>query len=1145
MTLRWLRVAAVGLLTIVAAAAPALAVEPYLEFVRGLRQRDYHDYALLYLEQLEQRGDVPAEIKEVVPFEKALTLLDSARNLRSPDAQSKQLDQARAYLEQFIKASPDHPQAGQANSELAQVYVGKGKVEVLQSRSPGNAGQKGALQKKARDYFAEARKVFQAAHDRFQAEYEKFDKFIPKTERARYEAREQAYVNWIQAQLNLAVLTYEEAQTYDKGSADNEKRLTDASNAFEQIHARHRSLVAGLYARMWQGKCFEEQDDIIKALGIYDELLGHGGEKATGALKNLQDRVLLFKLICLNHEKRKDYQVAIQLATEWMKENRTAQSTRTGLGIQWEMVRAEESLARKEGTSEADRNRLLQQALTTARAVNRFPGEFKDSSTAMIQRLMLALDREPGDPRDFATAFGVGRNMIDDIRNRNKAIADAPAAERAKLVADLQPVLKEAARILSLGLTLATAKDDDKDINRARYFLAYAYYSLRDYSYEAAILGEFVGRKFFESQPDLALESAYLAQAAYIQAYNREPEQERAAEIQRIIAVCNFITEHWPDNDKAHDARMNLGSLFTQMRQPGEAARWYLQVPESAPQYLEAQLAAGNAFWFNYLEESVRPEAERKPQAELDALLARGREILQNAITRYESQLPRELAQVELAPLARLTEAKLTYSQILNGSGDYKGALGLLIEGPLAVVAAVAPPEGDERKRPAKPNIKSREYAGFAHQQILRSYVGTQDLDKARAEMKELEKIEGAGGGGAALTRIYLDLGKELEKEVKRLQAARDPRLAEVLKSFETFLDDMSGRKEGQDYHSLMWVAETYRALGEGLEQGDSAKSAGYFSKAISALQAIIDSEQKQPGFVPAGALTGVQLRKVVCLRRQKSFEDARKLVVSVLKSHPKALDAQFEAAQLYEDWAARGGPADRDKWALAIDGDQHSKKKKDKDKVIWGWAGISQRLDSSMTSAGDADKDHATKYFDARYHIAWCRFQDALGQAAKKNRDQLLEQAKGDVLITARLNPELGGGETWTRFNQLYRDIQKEMITAGTQKQELADLEKVEPRSPGERKKAAAKTAAAKKRKPKSAGAASAKTSAASAEKSEGSSTMSVLLVALIIVIGGGGVAYYVLAGKKKSGLVHRELPEDLPVAELPPKKPSTRAKA
>ncbi len=176
-------------------ATPARAAEPYLEFVKGLRDRDYHDYALLYLEQLEKRTDVPADVKEVIPFEKAITLLQGAQGLRNPEAQTRQLDQARTYFEQFLKASPNHPNAGEANAELANVIVSKGKVEVLQSRSPGNVAKKGDFQKRARAHFAEARKVRQAAYDRYKEALDKYDPFIDKNkDKVKWEAQSWLFV---------------------------------------------------------------------------------------------------------------------------------------------------------------------------------------------------------------------------------------------------------------------------------------------------------------------------------------------------------------------------------------------------------------------------------------------------------------------------------------------------------------------------------------------------------------------------------------------------------------------------------------------------------------------------------------------------------------------------------------------------------------------------------------------------------------------------------------------------------------------------------------------------------------------------------------------------------------------------------------
>ena len=195
--------------------------------------------------------------------------------------------------------------------------------------------------------------------------------------------------------MNLAVLSYEMAQTWDRGSAENKQSLSEAAGAFEHIHARYRQQIAGLYARMWQGKCFEELNDITKALGIYNELLGHGGDKPSKPLSTLQDRVRHFRLCCLNHEQRKDYELVIDEAQEWLTANSDKEGTRTWLGIQWELARALRMQADSEGKSADERMALLRQALFAARTINRFPGEYKDNSSTMIQKLTAELDRKP------------------------------------------------------------------------------------------------------------------------------------------------------------------------------------------------------------------------------------------------------------------------------------------------------------------------------------------------------------------------------------------------------------------------------------------------------------------------------------------------------------------------------------------------------------------------------------------------------------------------------------------------------------------------------------------------------------------------------------------------------------------------------
>ena len=82
-------------------ALPAVAAEPYLEFADGLRKRDLHDVAVEFLEKAETDPKCPPEVKEVIPYEKAMILLDGAKYVKNLEQQTKQLDQAEYWLKSW------------------------------------------------------------------------------------------------------------------------------------------------------------------------------------------------------------------------------------------------------------------------------------------------------------------------------------------------------------------------------------------------------------------------------------------------------------------------------------------------------------------------------------------------------------------------------------------------------------------------------------------------------------------------------------------------------------------------------------------------------------------------------------------------------------------------------------------------------------------------------------------------------------------------------------------------------------------------------------------------------------------------------------------------------------------------------------
>lgn len=1017
-----MRICWLSLLTLVVLLGGTVRVpaeERYLEFLEGLRSRGYYDYAMLYLDQLQERTDLPDDVRRLLPYEKGKTLLASAQTLASPELQTRQLDQAIGFFDQFAKENPNHPKAGEANSQRAGVLLGKARVEIWQSRSPSNHDNRAAFQKRARTLIQQARQTFRTAHDQHKARYESFPTFIDRDEdRRQYEERARAESAYILAQFHLARCTYEESQTYDPGSEQYKKLLTQAANEFEDVHSRYRTMLGGLHARMWQGKCFEEQGDITKAMGIYNELLGHPG--ADRALQELQDQVRQFRLICLNNDQRKDYQLVVAEASMWLTEARGARErSLVGQGIRWERALAFEQLANNRENSPVERERLLRQALADVRFINRYPGQYQDPSMFMIQRLQVALrGKDAGDPEDFDTAYGMARNMVvKELGEKNEALEAAQKAKKsreeiAKLQQDRRLHLQESARMLNLALSLVEDETEPRDVNRARYFLAYVNLLLRK-NYEAAILGEFVGRHFAKEAPQTAQDSAYLAMAAYIQAYNESPEDQKTVDLRLMKRVSTLLTSTWPNSDRANEARMNMGRMYAQMDQPVEAAKWYSQIPETASQYTKAQMAAGQAFWTAYLNTAILPDQEKPPLDELSRWQQSAEKFLRTGIGKVQKTIPTTGAAPE-----EMIAAKVSLVQIILNKGDYKAAIAVLTKDPHPVMQAVA--VKDESQRPQQ-GVKSRDFASLAHQLLLRAYVGTQQLDQARAAMKELEKVAGHGGGdGEAVTQIYVQLGQELEKELRRLKSIGDTqRVAEVRKSFETFLNDMFSRQD-QTYGSLAWVAETYYGLAQGSEE-EPAQADAYYDKAAAAYQSILDRGAELN--VEAGQLTGVKMRLVNCKRHQGRFETAANLVAEILQSHPDALSAQMEAAYVMQKWAESGQGDSWKKFDEAIQGGKIG----DQQVEFWGWADIGLRLQRLIMMQADARERYHSTHVEARYNVAECRRLYGLAQSADKERNAELERALFEINAFVAIAGEIDD-ESWAKFDALYQQIQTDL---------------------------------------------------------------------------------------------------------------------
>lgn len=979
----------------------ARAEEPVIEFIDGLRQRGYYDTAIEYIDSVSQRTDLNPEVRDQLDLQVGITQQQRGSVSRNPDEREQAFSLAEAALRKFLQEKPQHVQAATANSILGELLFDRARSLTWKVDETDDASTKLELQQSARTLIDQAKAIYQTARDQFKTQYESFPKFVEK-EDPQFIARQEAESRYLRAWFNLIRCTYERGQTFEKGTEERKKTLIDAAGLFEELHTSRRTNQIGLHARLMMGKCFQEQDDIGRALGIYNEMLGHKSDSS--AVDQLKGIAQHYRLICLNDPQKNDFQLVITEATNWLAANRAISTTPSGLGIQWEKAIAEEKLGTSRTTPDDQRNAVLTAALNDSRQVSKYPGPYREPALAMERRLKAELGEKDREPRDFSTAFERAKGMIGQIQELNEAVATAKYEnEKNQKQAELTNYLVEVGRLLQLALDLREPDSDAKAVAQARYLLSYIFF-MQKKLLDSVILASYCMTNDRKADPDNALNATEIAISAAVAAWNAAPGKDREFETRLLQGVCLKIVELYPQSSRAGEARMRLGSVYMKLNQPAEGAKWFLQIPESDPQHVSAKIYAGQAYWAAWTQKTALsaadPEGAQLPAAEMAQWKADAKALLTQGI-----QMMRQKLGEGARPTEEVVAAEVSLAGILNLDNEFQSTIDRLTGGAdNSVIAMIDMPEGTERP---EEGIQSKSFASLTYRLLLRAYVGTQKIDQALQIMSKLEKV-----GGSDILQAYTQLGIELQEELKRLNQAGDAtRLAAVRESFEKFLHQVYESRDKSDYNSLLWIGETYYGLGQGVS-GDAASSENYYTRAGDAYNEII------AGNLATNAnRNAVLLRLVRCRRQQKKFEEGLKIVTDVLTQNANAIDAQFEAAQLLTDWGIFGdaGAPRPERFAEAIQGIKGA----DGKPLVWGWPLLARRL--QQYSEKDPSADLKARFIEARYELSAGRrrFANVHQPDADKQRASALAEITSFVQRYRDLDDV-----NFAKFDRLYQDL-------------------------------------------------------------------------------------------------------------------------
>ncbi len=743
----------------VGATRPETSTRPQsLRFLDGLRARGYFDLAAEYLQSLRDDPKTPADLKPELEFEEGRGLLDEATKLADLERRRVLLETARARLSAFAQKYPNHALAPEALVQMARLLLERGQTAVLQAAEADDEKGKADRLAEARATYAQAREAFDKAIEPLKTSFDSFPKFLAQDDPRRAE-RDRSHVALMDAELQRALVDYDDAQTLPADDPDRVKLLDTAQLAFHEVYTRYRTQLAGFFAHMWEAKCLEEKGDLGPAMAIYNELMEHRDQ----ALRPLQRKVAYFRVIV--HGKREEYALAADRAAEWITAYPEAARTDEGVGVRF--LLAKNILAQlPKLSSDNDRQAATRRATDLLVEVVRYYSPFKAEAVELLKKYR---------PNAASNATAIANLSYEDALGQAEAALSTEEFDRA-------------VTLLQQAIRRVDPRVDSEKANRARYYMAYAAYAAKRY-YESAAVAEFLARRY--PSWGLSPKAAEIGQAAWSAAYTlaNAGNARSTVELAYLTNLAEYTAHTWPRTEVGDNAQITLGDIKLGLGQYDEAAAAFQAVRPDSPKFPDAEVKAGDAHW----RQSLRLRSQMQ-EADADTQAKQAQERLENALA-----------------LRRKANAAATDPGLirnLNALAEVHRAS----DRPTEAIALLEPAAKALDAAPATSDIASLRIA--TQTILLRSYIANGQADQAIAVMGSLQK---AGGEGASLTPLYFELGRSLKAEIATLEKqpgdAAKTRLESTRKAYVQFLEALAGSTSGQTLDSLLFAGESLLAM--------------------------------------------------------------------------------------------------------------------------------------------------------------------------------------------------------------------------------------------------------------------------------------------------------------------------------------------
>ena len=964
--------------------------EPAEMFLKQLRAAGYHDLAIRYLDRLSDYPGVEPDIRSSVELEKAQTHIDSAVVARTASQREAAFAKAEGALQDFLKQG-SHPRVADARAQLGRLQM----VRAAQLLS-------GEIDDEKRQ---QARQAYQDASSTFDSIVAELKEKLKAMQGARIDEtkepekaaeRDEYRFSYLQGMVNAGEARVSAAETFPDPAAGGKKLLEEALALFTDLSEKYAKFPLGagsLYSRgrveRLLGDRKKAEESFVRMMEMVDaDPLRTARIGAAGGLVELA-----------MSDETPDYEKAIKQGEEMVKALRPNEGqlpeTQT---LRLELARAYLAKSKDESKgNKTQRRRAESDARKLLKEASKVAGPHAEDTAALLKEVGIGGAEDEvvelpsaDDPNSLDDAIASARTIMQTLQRQQTELdslvkqgADKPAI--AKQIQELEQKISDARGVgiivLRRGLSMLHGESDTSMIHEGRQYLTYLLHLEKSHR-EASVVGQFLAR--FAPGTERGLGAGMLALASLQQVIASE-ENNSDYLMTEIEDFADYLLKTWPDSPKAAGAQEIVIRLALSNDQFDRAEALLEKMPEGT-QRATLQRLMGMLVWNKYL----LADAEDGQSGSAEDL-KKAREYLEAGLNGVNEGFAD----------TQTLQAGLVLTKLLLRQEKAEEAVDVLDHpkyGPLTLL-----PKVDRPEESLLLDLYRTELQAVVGK--MTSSEGNTDalLKRASDTIDKLRDTVQGPDGKKRLVGTFVTLARDIRAQLDTTTPDRKTKLTEA---FKVFLKRIA--QSSQDESTLMWVGRTMMEIGESSMQPGELKAVGQAAELIEGAASVFEdlmpkSEDK---------LT-VRFLLARCLRMLGEYSKALDQYQEVLKEKPMMLDAQKEAALTYEMWAGELAPGIASKaYSTALVG---GRKGPDGKNIIWGWGRI-----STLTQR---DPKFRSIFFDARYHVALCRYL----QGKKAKDDRVVKQAIRDITSVAVLYPNMGGKEQRAKFDTLLKKIQQD----------------------------------------------------------------------------------------------------------------------